>query len=68
MFYEDGRPVEAKGLGRKLLEKVHETYDSDLAGKDFAYDGEKSLFTIGALPRNNMKFTVLLDNVTSSRY
>ena len=24
-----------------MIDKVHETYESDLDGKDFAYDGEK---------------------------
>lgn len=67
LFYEDGRPVEGKGIGRKVLDRVHETYDTELAGKDFAYDGEKSLFTVGALPRNKLEFTVVLDDVTSSR-
>ncbi|GKE44583.1 argonaute 4-like protein, partial [Tanacetum coccineum] len=51
LFYEDGRPVDGKGVGRKVLDQVHETYESELAGKEFAYDGEKSLFTVGALPR-----------------
>lgn len=67
LFYEDGRPVDGKGVGRKVLDRVHETYDTELAGKEFAYDGEKSLFTIGALPRNKMEFTVVLDDVTSNR-
>lgn len=67
LFYEDGRPVDAKGIGRKVLDRVHDTYDTELAGKDFAYDGEKSLFTIGALPRNKMEFTVVLEDMTSSR-
>nr|GFA98267.1 protein argonaute 4-like [Tanacetum cinerariifolium] len=48
LFYEDGRPIVGKGVGRRLLDKVHETYGSELAGKEFAYDGEKSLFTLGA--------------------
>ncbi|KAJ4836445.1 hypothetical protein Tsubulata_023081 [Turnera subulata] len=67
LFYEDGRAVDAKGIGRTLLDKVHQTYDSALAGKDFAYDGEKNLFTVGPLPRNKMEFTVLLDKVSSTR-
>ncbi|WCJ42176.1 Argonaute family protein [Euphorbia peplus] len=68
LFYEDGRPVNAKGVGRKILDKVHETYNgSDLSGKDFAYDGENSLFTVGSLPWNKKEFTVILDNVTSNR-
>ncbi|XP_070003658.1 protein argonaute 4 isoform X2 [Nicotiana tabacum] len=67
LFYEDGRPVEGKGIGRKVLDRVHETYDTELAGKDFAYDGEKSLFTIGSLPRNKLEFTVVLEDVISNR-
>ncbi|MCD7472923.1 Protein argonaute-4 [Datura stramonium] len=67
LFYEDGRPVEGKGIGRKVLDRVHETYDTELAGKEFAYDGEKSLFTIGSLPRNKLEFTVVLDDITSNR-
>lgn len=68
LFYEDGRPVDAKGVGRKVLDKVHETYKSELDGKEFAYDGEKSLFTVGALPRNKLEFTVVLDSMNSNRY
>lgn len=66
--YEDGRPVEGKGAGRKVIDKVHETYRSDLADKDFAYDGEKSLFTVGPLPRNKLEFTVVLDDVSAERW
>lgn len=65
--YEDGSPVDAKGIGRRILEKVHETYAIELDGKKFAYDGEKSLFTIGPLPQNKLEFTVILDEVSSNR-
>nr|GEY47746.1 hypothetical protein [Tanacetum cinerariifolium] len=64
---KDGRPIDGKGIGRKVLDKVHETYGSELAGKEFAYDGEKSLFTLGALPRSKLDFTVVLENATSNR-
>ncbi|OWM69089.1 hypothetical protein CDL15_Pgr025276 [Punica granatum] len=67
VFYEDGRPVDGKGIGRKVIDRVQETYSTELAGKDFAYDGEKSLFTIGALPQNKLEFTVVLEDVTSNR-
>lgn len=67
MSYEDGHPVDAKGIGRRVMDRVQETYSSELSGKDFAYDGEKSLFTIGSLPRNKMEFTVVLEDVSSSR-
>ncbi|KAL2540955.1 Protein argonaute 4 [Abeliophyllum distichum] len=63
LFYEDGRPVDEKGVGRKVLDRVHDTYDTELAGKDFAYDGEKSLFTVGLLARNS----VVLEDVTTNR-
>ncbi|KAL0887396.1 hypothetical protein Bca101_011379 [Brassica carinata] len=45
--YEDGSPIETFGIFRKILEKVQETYPTDLGSKHFAYDGQKSLFTIG---------------------
>ncbi|XP_034688176.1 protein argonaute 4-like [Vitis riparia] len=67
LSYEDGRPVDGKGIGRKVIDRVHETYDSELGGKDFAYDGEKSLFTVGPLPRNKLEFTVVLEDVSSNR-
>ncbi|GMI94287.1 OVEREXPRESSOR OF CATIONIC PEROXIDASE 11, ARGONAUTE 4 [Hibiscus trionum] len=67
LFYEDGRPVDGKGVGRKVIDRVQETYSNELAGKDFAYDGEKSLFTVGPLPNNKHEFTVVLEDVTSNR-
>ncbi|KAF2297279.1 hypothetical protein GH714_020617 [Hevea brasiliensis] len=67
LSYEDGRPVDGKGVGRKVIDRVQETYDSELDGKHFAYDGEKSLFTIGSLPRNKLEFTVVLEDISSNR-
>ncbi|KAJ7964879.1 Protein argonaute like [Quillaja saponaria] len=67
LSYEDGRPVEVKGVGRKVIDRVKETYDTELAGKEFAYDGEKSLFTVGQLPRNKLEFTIVLEEITSNR-
>lgn len=60
--------MDAKGIGRRILDRVHETYGVELAGKKFAYDGEKSLFTVGPLPQNKLEFTVILDDVSSNRY
>lgn len=51
-----------------MLDRVRETYDTELASKEFAYDGEKSLFTVGSLPHNKHEFVVVLEDVTSSRY
>ena len=67
LAYEDGRPVEGKGVGRKVLDRVHDTYKTELDGKDFAYDGEHSLFTVGSLPRNKLEFTVVLEDMPSNR-
>jgi eukaryotic translation initiation factor 2C len=58
--------VDGKGIGRQVIDKLLQTYGSELAGKDFAYDGEKCLFTVGPLPQNNFEFTVFLEE-TSSR-
>ncbi|KAI3894698.1 hypothetical protein MKX03_031628 [Papaver bracteatum] len=67
LFYEDGRPVDGKGIGRKVIDRVKETYDTELAGKHFSYDGEKSLFTVGPLPSNKLEFTVVLEEASSNR-
>ncbi|KAL6594271.1 hypothetical protein ACP70R_048464 [Stipagrostis hirtigluma subsp. patula] len=63
---EDDKVVDGKGIGRKVIDKLLQTYSSELAGKDFAYDGEKCLFTVGPLPQNNFEFTVILEE-TSAR-
>ncbi|CAI9271843.1 unnamed protein product [Lactuca saligna] len=67
LFYEDGNPIEAKGIGRKILDMVHKTYESEMGGKGFAYDGEKTLFTVGSLPRTKLEFNVVLENAASNR-
>ncbi|KAL9270476.1 argonaute 4-like protein, partial [Drosera capensis] len=67
LLYEDGRPIDGKGVGRKIIDKVQSTYVTELAGKNFAYDGEKSLFTVGPLPQNKLEFTVVVEDVPSSR-
>ncbi|XP_015696506.1 protein argonaute 16 [Oryza brachyantha] len=63
---EDDKVIDGKGIGRKVMDKLLQTYSSELAGKEFAYDGEKCLFTVGPLPQNNFEFTVILEE-TSSR-
>ncbi|KAG2274412.1 hypothetical protein Bca52824_056967 [Brassica carinata] len=65
--YEDGNPVEAKGIGRKILAKVQETYQTDLGSKHFAYDGDKTLFTVGPLPNNKLDFSVVLEDMSCTR-
>ncbi|XP_074321214.1 protein argonaute 4A-like isoform X2 [Silene latifolia] len=72
--YEDGHPVEVKGIGRKVLDKVLETYGgSELHGKQFAYDGEKTLFSLGPLVGNSelqgkqFECTVVLEDQRSNR-
>ncbi|KAK7274510.1 hypothetical protein RIF29_15602 [Crotalaria pallida] len=66
LFYEDGRPVEAMGIGRKIIDKISETYD-ELKVTNFAYDGEKSLFTISSLPDKKLHFTAVMDEVSAKR-
>ncbi|KAL6009687.1 hypothetical protein ACLOJK_000116 [Asimina triloba] len=67
LCYEDGSPVEGKGIGRKVMDRVHRTYTGDFHGKYFAYDGEKSLFTVGALPQQNFEFNVVLEDLSSNK-
>ncbi|KAI6672750.1 hypothetical protein NL676_000656 [Syzygium grande] len=64
---EDKRAVEGKGIGRKLIDKLYQTYSSELAGKKFAYDGEKTLYTVGPLPQNKLEFTVVLEDTFAKR-
>ncbi|XP_017239098.1 protein argonaute 4 isoform X2 [Daucus carota subsp. sativus] len=67
IFYEDGRPLNDKVIRRKVLDRVHETYKAEFNGNFFAYDGEKSLFTVGALPSNKLEFTIVLEDISSTR-
>ncbi|XP_010657243.1 protein argonaute 16 [Vitis vinifera] len=60
---EDKRVVDGKGIGRKVIDRLYLTYSSELAGKKFAYDGEKSLYTVGPLPQNNFEFTVVVEEL-----
>jgi eukaryotic translation initiation factor 2C len=55
-----------KGVGRKVIDKLCETYDV-LRNKNFAYDGEKSLFTLGSLLHNKQEFVVVLEEVSSMK-
>lgn len=68
IYYEDGRPVDNKGVGRKIIDTVYKVYQSELTVEEFAYDGEKSLFTPKALPNNKHEFSVVLENLTSNRF
>jgi eukaryotic translation initiation factor 2C len=61
--YEDDTPVDRKGLGRSVMEKLQ----AELVNKDFAYDGEKSLFTIGALLQVKKEFTVVVEDVSTGK-
>ncbi|CAH1444767.1 unnamed protein product [Lactuca virosa] len=64
---EDDRAIENKVLGRKILDKLYQTYSSELSGKKFAYDGEKSLYTVGSLPQNQSEFMVVLEDSFAKR-
>ncbi|XVF20574.1 hypothetical protein REPUB_Repub12eG0012200 [Reevesia pubescens] len=50
-----------------MIDNVHDTYNSELNGNNFAYDGENSLFTVGALLSNKLEFIVVLEDVTSNK-
>ena len=65
--YEDDTPVDRKGSGRKVIEKLQQIYAAELANKDFAYDCEKILFTIGALPQVKNEFTVVVEDFSTGK-
>ncbi|KAK4397822.1 protein argonaute 16 [Sesamum angolense] len=64
---ENNSVVDSKVIGRKVTEKLYQTYSSELSGKKFAYDGEKNLYTVGPLPHNNFEFTVVLEESIAKR-
>ncbi|KAL3652628.1 hypothetical protein CASFOL_002309 [Castilleja foliolosa] len=66
--YEDNSAVENKVIGRKVMDKLYQTYSSELARKKFAYDGEKSLYTVGPLPKNKFEFMVILEDTITSKH
>ncbi|MCL7024245.1 hypothetical protein MKW94_018085, partial [Papaver nudicaule] len=45
LFYKDGH-VDGKGVVKKFIDQVKETYYSELTVKPFAFDGNKSQFTV----------------------
>ena len=67
MKYEDDQPIVHKGARRKVIEMLQHKYCSELSNKNFAYDGEKGLFTIGALPLPQNEFTVFLEDIGSKK-
>lgn len=40
----------------------------DLKVNSFAYDGEKSLFTLGSFKRKKPEFTIVVEYLSSNRY
>ncbi|KAL1205751.1 Protein argonaute 6 [Cardamine amara subsp. amara] len=64
---ENGDDVDGKGIGRKLMDQLFKTYSSDLDSKRLAYDGEKTLYTVGPLPQNDFDFQVILEGSFSKR-
>ncbi|KAE9588939.1 putative post-transcriptional gene silencing PAZ-Argonaute family [Lupinus albus] len=58
---EDKRNIESKGIKRKLIDRLYQIYSSELGGKSFAYDGDRTLCTVGSLPLDKFEFKVLLE-------
>ncbi|KAK8957284.1 Protein argonaute 4A [Platanthera zijinensis] len=68
MTYEDDKPVLGKGIGRRVIQTMQENYGKkELAGKALAYDGDKSLFTIGPLPEEKSNFIVEINDIRAAR-
>ncbi|KAJ9170012.1 hypothetical protein P3X46_018149 [Hevea brasiliensis] len=61
---EDNRVVDEK---RKIIDRLCQTYSCELAAKSFAYDGEKTLYSLVRLPQSWMEFTVDVPKYRSKR-
>ncbi|PRQ32574.1 putative protein argonaute [Rosa chinensis] len=64
---ENKKPAQGKGIGRKLVDRLYQTYSSKLADNKFVYDKEKALYTAGPLPQNKLDFTVPLQETFAKR-
>ncbi|KAF5184071.1 argonaute [Thalictrum thalictroides] len=63
---EDNQAVEEKGIERKVMDKMYQTYSFKLAGKNFV-DGEKALYTRGVIPQNKIEFSVKFEEAPVTR-
>ncbi|PRQ54608.1 putative protein argonaute [Rosa chinensis] len=64
---ENKKAAQGKGIGRKLVDRLYQTYSSKLADNKFVYDKEKAQYTIGPLPQNKLDFTVPLEEAFAKR-
>lgn len=46
---------------------MYQTYSFELRQKAMAYDGAKSLYTVGSLPQKSFELTVFLEESTYKR-
>ncbi|KAL2511722.1 Protein argonaute 4 [Abeliophyllum distichum] len=66
--YEDGTIVDPRNVGRRIMKNLQEEFITELNGKEFAYDGDKNLYTVcEPLPRAKLEFRVVLLNPMSIR-
>jgi eukaryotic translation initiation factor 2C len=66
-MYENNQPVDGMGVGRKVIDKLQEIYASELTNVNFAYVGDKNLFTIGALQHVKNVYTVVVEDASSAK-
>jgi len=64
---KNNKQVDGMGVRRKVIDKLQEIYASELTNVNFAYDGDKSLFTIGALPHVKNVYTVVVEDASSAK-
>ncbi|KAL6583710.1 hypothetical protein OROMI_002999 [Orobanche minor] len=63
--YEDGLEVTRKNTKMFVIEKLCETYKSELDEKTLVHDGDRSVFTLGPLPQNDLEFSVVLTPISA---
>ena len=47
---------------------MYQTYSTEFPGRKFAYDGDKSLYTVGPLPQHKYEFKVVLEESFAKQY
>ncbi|KAL5716047.1 Protein argonaute 16 [Ranunculus cassubicifolius] len=62
---KDNQVIVGKHIGRKVMDRMYQIYYPEMAGKHFAYDGEKALYTVGPLPLNEHEFMVVLEEAAA---
>ncbi|KAK9676555.1 hypothetical protein RND81_11G084800 [Saponaria officinalis] len=54
----DDVPIECKSISIKIIDKLFQTYSSELNGKVYVFDGKKNVYTFAPLSQKTFEFTL----------